>query len=577
MRVLLFDITRKLLLLFIITIPSLVYAQQMDCPPADQSRLKLMDNKIQEYLLDTEKFNILVSKISSENTSELITIITRIKSKIDPSKTISTFKSITTDADWTRLKEIMCPYLLVEPKPGETTYEPVIVFNGLNYKNGSEIIVDYNNESSIYEFEMKNYPQNDLYKGWQLYGIDNVDLSITNIVGFPDGAHGTKCKMDLGPRYDYKIVAQYGSSTQTVSVKFIRKRKEHNIKTIWAIDANNESRKAKEDEILYLIRRENNPSRQINYLIDTDTPNNEFWINEPDWTTTAFNKNITNDKQDYSANISKSSDKRKATHFLSKWSSVSTTTVKVFDNERSVSISLLTEDRKKTKATLPAKVDEAINKVFTSFNELTKSLNKITGGLIAEASVQQDVSMEQFNSEIGDSRHYYKNRTLLLGVNGTISAGELPIPVLSFSIPNIASVGAYIKPGVQLRIDGGATERQRSETDKWEYYSFNLNGKITGSLEAGLQVKFLPTVDAVKFAVRGYAKSSVFGVVSYRRLQDEDQSNELIASIGTDPLILGVNATVEMRTVLINMKVLDYSDEWTILDRVVFKSDPIRF
>jgi hypothetical protein len=468
-----------------------------------------------------------------------------------------------------------------------TLLRRVIAFNGKDYVDGSQIEVDYDNENFVYDFTLKGYPSTNLYVGWEVFS-GNQDVSVGVIKGYPQGAQGDKLKLDAGKFYDYQIIAKHGP--YKVTVKFIRKKKDFDIKNLMAIDkrlVNGKEviRTANLNEILYLVRTNANSTRQINYRIETDAQVNDFWLGEPNWSTTAYNENITNDKNNSITKKIQLANRFNAFHYLDQWPSQSVSTIKAFGREASVTIQMVNEDRSKEKASLPPQIDNAINKVISSFNDLTKFLNKVSDGTIEKASIKDDFSLEYVNSEDQKTRHYFKNRNLSIGLTGTISTGEIPIPALTISVPNIVKIGAYIKPSISLRLSGGTTERKRSESETWEYYSFNLGGNIAGGVEGGVSARLFTKGDDdptkmtapnwIKVDAKGYAKASVFGGVEYRRLEDTPP-NLVRFSAGIDPLILGVSATVKISTTILDTTLLDYSKEWYLTDRIIIENE-IRF
>ncbi len=54
-------------------------------------------------------------------------------------------------------------------------------------------------------------------------------------------------------------------------------------------------------------------------------------------------------------------------------------------------------------------------------------------------------------------------------------------------------------------------------------------------------------------------------------------SNSIQFSAYMDPLVIGVNASVKVQTVLLDMKLLDYSKEWIVTDRIQLSPEPIKF
>jgi hypothetical protein len=450
---------------------------------------------------------------------------------------------------------------------------------------------------------LKDYPAINSSLGWEVfsegYNEQNspaqIDVSQIAISGYPTGASGNRLKLIAEKAYAYKVVGKYGPDK--ISVNFVRNKKPFEINQLLAVDMNNEARKAKNGETLYLVRKNNELARSVEFRISTDAQSKNFWPNEPIWhnyTQADRDKQLAaeaqygqRDEEYYSKSDAGFTDKTrfKARHRFDDWSETTTTSVSAFGNERKVNIKTLMEDRVKDKAALPPQIDNAINKVIGSFNTFTKHLNKISGGTFEEASIKNDFSFEYFNEAAEKSRHYYRNRNLSIGLTGTISTGEIPIPALSISLPNIVNIGAYIKPGISLRLSGGATDRRRSESETWEYYSFNIGGNLTGGVEGGVQVKLFTKGDDdptkmtppnwIRVEAKGYAKASVFGGFDYRR-REETPPNVVRVTAGLDPLILGVSATVKISTVLLDTTLLDYSKEWYLTDRLSI-TDKIEF
>ena len=220
---------------------------------------------------------------------------------------------------------------------------------------------------------------------------------------------------------------------------------------------------------------------------------------------------------------------------------------------------------------MPSAVDDALNSATKAFGEVGTWLSNVTGKEV-KAEFKHDFLLDKFNDQDQKTRHYFKNKQVTIGIEASISA-DLPIPGFNYKIPNVFEIGAYIKPGIKLRIDGGGTDRLQSETDTWEFYSFNIAGRVVGSIEAGAKANLLTKTDAVEFEFKGYAKASVGGNLNYRRLPSQPKpNNELYLVTTIDPLILGVSAKAKVHTTLLDIQLFDYAKEWWITDRVSFES-----
>ncbi len=440
-----------------------------------------------------------------------------------------------------------------------------IAYENSNYSDQDEINFVFDNENYVYTLELTGHPD-EAEIDWEVY--DMADQNVTAILTEGSTTTDRIYRVRMSKNYDrLRVVARYDNHNITIFLN--RDRPIFELDNLLAVDNENKNRVAKEGETLYLVRKEGKSLRKVNYELKTSAENKDFWIDEPTWTTTA--------EGDATVNFSLMTDRRLTSHYLSEWPSENNTTVEAFGESKIIKLQLLKENRTRGKTKLPSQIDDAINKVADGFNKITKKLSDISNGTIEEANLKHDIYLEHYNLEDNSSRHYFQNRSLSIGVTGTISTGEIPIPAFSIKVPKIMTIGAYVKPGISLTIKGGGTDRKKSETDEWRYYSFDLGGSVTGSIEGGLIATVLPDVDAVKFDVKGYAASKVYGGISYKRITGVEYPNEVKLVFGTDPLILGVNATVALETVLLDMKLLDYSKEWYILDRMEFRTDPIKF
>jgi hypothetical protein len=567
-----------------------VAASQSVCPPTDETKLKAVDAYIQEVLGDPNKFTALANQIFKDNTNatELAGIVKRIKAKASPDKPL---KGITSSEDWTRLRVIVCPYLVKDP-PTNNAKEPTILFRGIAYKNNSTIAVDYDNENFTYDFELKDYPPASSNIGWEIfsegYNDQNsptqIDVSQIAISGYPAGASGNKLKLIAEKAYSYKVVGKYGADK--ISVNFIRNKKVFEIKQLLAVDMDNEARKAKDGETLYLVRKNNELARSVEFRISTDAPSKSFWPNEPIWHNykqADRDKQLANealygqrDEEYYSKSDAGFTDKTrfKIRHRFDDWSKTTTTSVSAFGNERKVNIRTLTEDRARVKVTLPGSLDAALTNLSNGFDRIGGWLSTLTGKTV-EAKIKHDFLLDVFNRE-SDTRHYHKYRQYSIGLDAAISA-ELDIPGFKYKWPNVFEMGAYVKPGIKLRVDGGNTERNQSETDSWENYSLNLSGKVVGSVEAGVLAKLLVDPKTIEVDVKAYAKSGVAGAVNYGRVPSETLPNEVNLAVSIDPLILGISAKLKLHTSLLDIQLLDYSGELWITDRINFETEKTRF
>lgn len=576
-------------LLVIVTLlcPAALVAQSVVCPPVDQARLRLMDVKITRYLNDVNKFDSLTSVISVEHATELIVILNRIKQGLNGADA-DVLKPHTTSDDWARVRVILCPYLMQEPSSSSGNPEvpaPAIVFNNALYRNGDEIVVDYNGENYEYTFELRN-DYGEGYRGWEVFKEDNTDVSTAVIVGFPQGASGLTLRVNAGlTPTTYVVHALFGPNR--ISVKFRRQLKSFEVRHLWAYDTeiknnqrvSNPARKAKEGEKLYLVRSNNELRRHVNFNIETSAQDKDFWPNEPIWH--LLNPEADNRDADMFEPEGNPSFERygnyKSSYAFGNWSNTSMARVSVFGGEKDVLVQTLTQNKVVDVAVLPSPVQNAIDKCVKGFNKLGTWLSQKSGRNI-EAKIFNEFAREQFNEQDNFSRHYFKVRQLKFSV-GLEIATKFPIPGLNYKVPNVFEIGAYLKPSVELALSGGATDRMRSETTTWEFKSFDAGGSVTGAIEAGVTANIFEGATPgdermVEFEVRGYAIANVQGQVDYTYTPSITPRNKLQLGLAINPLILGVFAKASVHTVLLDVDLFEYSREWSVTDAVSFQSEP---
>jgi hypothetical protein len=543
-----------------------------NCPPSDQASLKAMDAKIQEVLTNNTKFEELANAVyTSSNKNEIMAIVKRIKESIASQKKNPSdpLKGIASSSDWVRMREIVCPYLVKET-PASSGKEPVIVFKGVAYKNNSTITVDYDNENFMYDFELQNYPiVQGKYVGWEVFS-ENQDVSIASIRNYPSGAAGSKLTLDASKSYTYKVTAQYfKDGVEKISINFIRNKKTFEIKNLWAIDGNNEARKAKKNEILYLVKNNGYSSRKINYKIETDAQAKDFWIDEPRWSTTAFNDNITSDKDNTITRKISRQDRFNATHYLDQWPSQSSATFNAFGKKGSATVQLVNVDRVTGSFVPPATkfaLDQAMKAAKDNIELVGKVVEKLTGTAITvEPKIK--IAGSQFNQEDERSNLFFTTRATTIGGGFGVHMGDIPIPILSFSIPKILTVGAYFRPGIDLQLSGEIEQRKFVTEADYRLKSYNLVGSIAGGIDVGVKFEVLPGNDQLRIVAKGYGGTSITGGISYKSVANEE--NKVSLFIYADPIKLGMQA----QAILVGFTLLDVKYEDYYGDRIQFKNE----
>lgn len=437
----------------------------------------------------------------------------------------------------------------------EGVYGPPIqiLHDGTPYVDRDEIQILYDNENYVYTLELANYPE-DANIRWEVYDMNNQSVTAFLTEGVPTTDKVYKVRMDK--KYDkLRVVAYYNDKYLTVYLN--REKPDFEIQHLWAIDNNNRNRKAHEGEILYLIRKENNNLRKVDYEIETDARNEDFWIDEPIWKTTA-NDGAT-------SNFTRQTNKKKTSHYLSTWPSTNTTTLTSFGVEKSVKIQLIKENRVAVNVVPPA-TQFAIEKAVEKIDKISSTIKKLSGkGISVEPKVV--IVGQQYNEEDPVSNLYYIVRSGQVRGGFSVSIKDIPIPMLTYSVPGVVDIGGYLTPSVTLQMYGGKNMKKIFNEEDFVTTSNDLGGRITGGVEIGVKFDLDTHTDYLEVDIRGYGGLSITGDIKYR--METNNTSKVRLTFYADPLKVGFIGKVKAAGV----KLLDVKLEEFYGERISFTNE----
>jgi hypothetical protein len=176
---------------------------------------------------------------------------------------------------------------------------------------------------------------------------------------------------------------------------------------------------------------------------------------------------------------------------------------------------------------------------------------------------QVNITGHEYNEEDVSSRYYRTVRFGQISGGFNLSLGDIAIPVLSFSIPKVITVGAYINPSFNLQVYGGIVKKKLSNENDFVTTSYDLGGTISGSVEIGAKVNVLPGIDptTLKIDAKGYGGCTIGGDIRYK-IQNGNDLVQLI--FYADPLKVGFRTEISIA----GIKFIDVRYEENYGDRV---------
>jgi hypothetical protein len=201
---------------------------------------------------------------------------------------------------------------------------------------------------------------------------------------------------------------------------------------------------------------------------------------------------------------------------------------------------------------------EAIAKSIEGF--LLKATNVVNKIVPAQYKVEVEIDEED-----PDSRFYniVESGSLKWGIKA--ESGELPIPSLTYLVPNLFIIGGYTQLGLGVHADFATEKRKRS--DKTTYtrpYNEMLSFIASGNMKAGVKVEFLKGKDYFDFVVKGFAQAGLSGGVQYNFT-----TKQTSPKLQLDPLVLGYTVKIASKGYL-EFELVDWEGTINITDPIVF-------
>jgi hypothetical protein len=352
---------------------------------------------------------------------------------------------------------------------------------------------------------------------------------------------------------------QEGNNPESPTDSLKKETKEFKLTDLKAIDGNNSGRVAKAGEILYYIDKPTltNEKRNTNFEI-TINPNLDA-------------SDITKDKIQWTYNSTHLAEddgntKMSKTIVENDDATVSVNAGVPDIDEKNVQIKWVKENQQSIQVVPPA-IQGTVEIIFANVNRLKQISDKF-GKYGVEINPSVKFVGTVFNEEDKESRFYKSIREG--GIDASVELKyNIPLPPpfsFNLTIPivnyKIGEVGAYIDLDASIGVQGELRQEQRSDvTYGYSLVQNTIGVKVTGGIELGAKVEFLPDVESTTMTLKAYGKATLIGEGNLVYSKGEFSFKP---QIYINPLVAGFNGSIKV----IGYTLFDTAYEWQLLDRI---------
>lgn len=349
----------------------------------------------------------------------------------------------------------------------------------------------------------------------------------------------------------------------------------------WAIDGKNTNRRAKQDEILYLVYQQLRDIRNIKYELESKAVKENFLDGEPIWQTS-------ND-----INISVDESLKKGESNTGLFPGSYTANVTAFSNVLSANIELVERDFEKAKIPLltveNGNASDPITNTIKNFRDAYKKIDDIlkyfqgkkkdkqnSESIEFKEKFEAEIYNEHQNVEHKDSPFYYREKK----VGGSVKFGKgTQFDVSGFSYPPAIEL-VYIKLfcDADISVEADVSNRYKKEIDENDYKPMPetlvvktfLGGNVKAGIKGGVDLKLL------EGQVIGESETQVGGTYSYQAEKADGNKNRIVVGLTKDLVVrVKLKGTADAGSATWEKEIIIHEE--ILFKKEDFQLDPLEF